>query len=403
MCKRKSSLSFMVKKLTFIIFTLVITATLILIFAEVIITNFYFTKDERGFGPQKIFHSFDNKYLESQELDALCKRLEFTYEPHPMFGYTRSSKPECNKNVNNIGITDNKDFPSARDPNFFSILLLGGSVAANLAESNLLEIQLNQSYKNSKNKPFRVFNGALGGWRQPNQMLMLIRYGDLFDGIIVLDGFNELSNHYFFKNIDTPDDSTFLSISNPNSDKKKLVEILSFYKQTLKNYPFLTNYYTPVHLYKIGLQKLLSPTSDNNKYQYWNMNHPKNYWKSRNDSSIRSVRQYLKYIKSQSHIADLQDSKYAHFIQPIRWIGKDLTDIEKLPQRVINKEDYKLLLAQNNAQSIQAKSLVDIYKQNKEQIYTDHIHVNYEGNKIMSHNIINHLENTWKTIILKKK
>src|SRR5437660_890635 len=40
---------------------------------------------------------------------------------------------------------------------------------------------------------FLVYNGAIGGWKQPQQTIVSLLYGDAFDAIVTLDGFNELS------------------------------------------------------------------------------------------------------------------------------------------------------------------------------------------------------------------
>ena len=90
--------------------------------------------------------------------------------------------------VNHVG-TAGREFPLERDDSVFTILVTGGSVAAQIVWNNTLEDALNGRLKIGK--PIRVLSGASGAWRQPQQTIFLTLYGDVADAVISLDGFNE--------------------------------------------------------------------------------------------------------------------------------------------------------------------------------------------------------------------
>ncbi len=114
----------------------------------------------------------------------------------PIFG---SKSNQCMENSNKIGLT--KEFSSdIRPDNVLDILILGGSVAAELTTVSNIEKDLNSklaSYPRlfSKFNQIRVFNGSTAGAKAPSGLFTyqaLEMLGYRFDAVIEIAGFNEI-------------------------------------------------------------------------------------------------------------------------------------------------------------------------------------------------------------------
>jgi len=114
-----------------------------------------------------------------------------TLTPHPYLAFVQRALPGCVE-VINVGI-NGPDYPIENDEDTFVIMLTGGSVAAQLArmKTGSFEQVLNTRYGTGGMR-FVVLNGALPAWKQPQQLIMLLLYGDVIDAVVTLDGFNEL-------------------------------------------------------------------------------------------------------------------------------------------------------------------------------------------------------------------
>ena len=62
-----------------------------------------------------------------------CRYVDTLY-PHPHVGFVHHANRPCGfKNINNVGLF-NDDYPLLKRPDRYTILLTGGSVAAQLAQ-----------------------------------------------------------------------------------------------------------------------------------------------------------------------------------------------------------------------------------------------------------------------------
>ena len=131
-----------------------------------------------------------------------------TIFPHPFFGFGIRDNYNYSKKFNNEPLFVN-DINKINLDDKIKILILGGSVATHLSLNNsddkynynnklinhedIFEKTINSYFSTDK---FIVFNAAIGGGKQPQQLFKLY-YLDLidfkFDIIINLDGFNELA------------------------------------------------------------------------------------------------------------------------------------------------------------------------------------------------------------------
>lgn len=137
---------------------------------------------------------------------------------HPFFGYVLKPNLPLNLEfstriftVNNLGFPADYDYPFIRqNPNQVIIGVFGGSVASNFSmyeiENQVLTKTLKEKIPELANKEIIILPFALGGYKQPQQLLILnyiLSLGQEFDFVINIDGFNEvaLSNLNYQENI----------------------------------------------------------------------------------------------------------------------------------------------------------------------------------------------------------
>ena len=115
---------------------------------------------------------------------------------HPYLGFVASGSPATDAAH---GFFDSFSPGSAAPPDSFSVLLTGGSVA--LQVGHQLRQALARRLADRTGQPVRVrmFKGALGGYKQPQQLMTfnyLLVLGARFDLVINLDGYNEIALSY---------------------------------------------------------------------------------------------------------------------------------------------------------------------------------------------------------------
>ncbi|MCT7988843.1 hypothetical protein [Laspinema olomoucense] len=127
---------------------------------------------------------------------------------HPFFGYVLKPNQPVNLEfstrvfpANNWGFPSDYDYPFIRqNPNQVIIGVFGGSVASNFAmyesENQVLTKTLKEKIPELANKEIIILPFALGGYKQPQQLLILnyiLSLGQEFDFVINIDGFNEVA------------------------------------------------------------------------------------------------------------------------------------------------------------------------------------------------------------------
>ena len=87
-------------------------------------------------------------------------------------------------------------------PDRYTILLTGGSVAAQLAQLDpwpaprYLEEELNNEYESPNGQPFWVLNGGDGAWKQPQPFILFALNAQALDAVVTLGGLND---YYLFR------------------------------------------------------------------------------------------------------------------------------------------------------------------------------------------------------------
>lgn len=356
-----------------------------------------------------------NRFLEDINQQVKCSFTETTIG-HATLGYVHRSKnfwPESCKEaafVNNIGINTEEDLPLEKNEDEFNVLILGGSVAHQLGNYKIsnnayaLEKMLNERFYPPKKKYFRVYNGAAGGWKMPNQLTMLLMYGERIDGAIAIEGYNEAFNVSSGVRLEVPIPAQFiLSHLSRNSWRFSFLRLISQYKKIVSE-TFLSHFYSSKMGYKILIgimQKIIIPPDLIEEFSKGNN---EQLYLTREDARFWVLGSYERYIKNFHNIGQSNNILTAEFLQPTRLYGKELTETEKSFDHLINHHAYKLidLLYQKLAdERYNVKSLTAIFANEKETIYSDYIHYlnannRSRGNDILINHILENLKVFWK-------
>ncbi len=117
---------------------------------------------------------------------------------HPYFGYT-DFKPQ-EPTINNYQFGSARDYPVLKEhEQQYIIGIFGGSVAvaiANTEAQNQIIVNTLKTLPQLTNKEIIILNFAQGGYKQPQQLLVLnyfLSLGQTFDMVINIDGFNEVA------------------------------------------------------------------------------------------------------------------------------------------------------------------------------------------------------------------
>lgn len=124
---------------------------------------------------------------------------ENCFSLHPYFGFSDACVGKRRMGFTKEFYLD-ENMNQGRD-GVYRVLILGGSVASHISTRTSLEVELNRAIRGSKRlsslySKSSVFNAALGGYKQPQQSLILstlLSEGFRFDAIVNINGFNELA------------------------------------------------------------------------------------------------------------------------------------------------------------------------------------------------------------------
>lgn len=121
---------------------------------------------------------------------------------HPFFGFIQKPGPDFRPGFknNNYGFISPYDYPLKKiKPNQFIIGVFGGSVASNYSifevQNQVLPKYLKQ-LPGLKDQEFLILSFATGGYKQPQQLLILnyfLALGQELDMVVNIDGFNEVA------------------------------------------------------------------------------------------------------------------------------------------------------------------------------------------------------------------
>lgn len=340
--------------------------------------------------------------------------------PHPYLSFVHSEKlPLANEafdGPNNAGFCG-PDFPDEKIEDRYVILLTGGSVASCFGQMfkggpRFLEDTLNEQYVSPNGKKFLVLNGAMGGWRQPQQTILFLFYAHVVDALVTLDGFNE--SHHF----NLPEWRFELPMIefwrvNPLIENGSERLMASWVNGVVYNFSRNNGLLSRSHYgYFLArslrdLIRLLIKKSAQKKGQDYSRSLfklPESWGREKSVGVL--LERYKDYFRYMSAIAEKMSVKTAHFIQPVPAVSKPLTPEEIEVVGDLGYKDRYLRLANEmmalRDEGIPVRSLLHILENVTETIYRDpiHFHENVKtgeslGNRIMGQKMAADLAETF--------
>ncbi|NJK76530.1 MAG: hypothetical protein HC942_24230 [Microcoleus sp. SU_5_6] len=176
-----------------------INLVLLLVFIELGSLGWYYVKHKQFFYTRQ--KPQDNSAL-GINLEGVRLNQSIVERFHPYFGFIQKPSSDFRPGfkVNNYGFISPHDYPFKKTkPNQFIIGVFGGSVASGYAifevQNQVLAKYLKQ-LPGLQDKEFVILSFATGGYKQPQQLLILnyfLALGQELDMVVNIDGFNEVA------------------------------------------------------------------------------------------------------------------------------------------------------------------------------------------------------------------
>ncbi|MGD9543693.1 MAG: hypothetical protein AB7F41_04505 [Methylocystis sp.] len=406
-----------------------ITANLIMIVLCLLVveagfTLYYYLSEGKLTDPQTREEAHNTFVAQmGSKTNARCRYMDTVY-PHPYLTNVHVDNPPCENTkfeLNNLGLFG-RDFPYKKEGDAFRIMISGGSVAAMFGQLHkdrpkFLEEELNKCYAPPEGrKAFEVYNGADGGWKQPQQAIMTLLFGEVFDGIVTLEGFNEkdmLLEKWtsWSKRFEWPSNNFILV--NPVASGSyfpllggaALNSFYSLYSST----PLLRSsnaIYFFVDAARAKLNESIVKNMASLHKSHLTIFSVPTAW-SRNEVFEYNLDQYRKYFRMTSALAQAQGAKVVFFIQPSPVYGKTLTEAEKGVVGDLSYKDLYLSMTETllklKQEGIAVYSLLDVFSQVPDTVYADHIHFFADpetgesiGNRLVAKAIAARLAEEWR-------
>lgn len=176
-----------------------VNLVLLLVFLELGSLGWYFVKH------QQIFYTREqqkDKFNVEINLEGVRLRESIVERFHPFFGFIQKPRQDFRPGFknNNYGFISPYDYPFKKTkPNQYIIGVFGGSVASDYAifqvQNQILPKYLKQ-LPGLKDQEFIILSFATGGYKQPQQLLILnyfLALGQELDLVVNIDGFNEVA------------------------------------------------------------------------------------------------------------------------------------------------------------------------------------------------------------------
>ena len=176
-----------------------INLVLLLVFLELGSLGWYFLKHKQIFYTRE---KREDKSALGVNLEGVRLNQSIVERFHPFFGFIQNPSPDFRPGfkVNNYGFISPYDYPFKKfKKNQFVIGIFGGSVASDFSifqvQNKILPQYLKQ-VPGLQDKEFVILSFATGGYKQPQQLLILnyfLALGQELDLVVNIDGFNEVA------------------------------------------------------------------------------------------------------------------------------------------------------------------------------------------------------------------
>ncbi len=376
--------------------------------------------------PPSEFYRNPNLILQASD-ETECSWAE-TLVPHPYLSYVHVPSGQCDESkwaFNRLGFFG-PEIPLERDERTFDILLTGGSVAAYLGQMSrrgpkFLEVALNAKYESPTGRPFRVLNGAIGGWQQPHQLVMTALYGQSVSAIVTLEGYNELQRFYDavpfrMSRSSWPVHDELVAASFGREAALTNAETTFLMRRAISGTPILRNSKFVYALYdltrallaKLGDKSLPETVEDASERH---LRYEASYaFPAALTAEARlewNLRQYRHYMSMADAMAKRIGVRSAFFLQPAPHVDKPLTEDER---KRLTHRDYSALyrrlvedLLSLREEGVEVVSLLDVFSTVTETIYGDSIHPEFDwetgesaGLRIIAERMAEELARAWQ-------
>ena len=383
---------------------------------EILSTAWLTIRDGRYTPARELFAASRNTYIQdiTGSGSSNCRYVD-TMFPHPYLAFVHHRDDPCGvPSANDIGMLGDT-YPVARNPARYVILLAGGSVASQISQPvepgrrSFIEEELNRRYVSPTGKPFQVLNGGLGAWKQPQQLILLAIYGDFIDAVVTLDGYNEqhLIQPGLKVRFEMPG-ANYLGV-NPIIAKDGFGSLaVSWFLGRISGW-LGTGLTAQSHAAYLLASALASKPADDSsgfgaKTYAAMMSLPSDITDSPSTYMDWQIAQYAKYVRVMDVTARDFGIKSMFFLQPVPAVDKTLTEEErrgtpdlKYGERYIEIVQRLLALRERN---IEVRSLLDVFKDEQETIYSDDIHPKRElmdsrGYSLMAARMAQEMASTW--------
>ena len=176
-----------------------INLALLLVFLELGSLGWYFVKHKQFFYSRE---KAQDKSALGINLEGVRLNQSIVERFHPFFGFIQKPSADFRPGfkINNYGFISPYDYPFKKfKKNQFIIGIFGGSVASDFSIFQIQNKVLPQYLKQVpglQDKEFVILSFATGGYKQPQQLLILnyfLALGQELDLVVNIDGFNEVA------------------------------------------------------------------------------------------------------------------------------------------------------------------------------------------------------------------
>ncbi len=398
--------------------SILIGVVLALATVEVAAIAWLYIEDGHYTPAAELFERTQNTYVRDATKGTACRYVDTLY-PHPYVAFVHHANPPCGQSwVNNVGLFG-PDFPVIKNPDYYTVILTGGSVASQLGQNQkppaprYLEEELNKKYVSPNGKPWLVLNGADGAWKEPQPFILFSLYASSVDAVVSLGGYNE---HYFFwpgaeERLERPL-SNFIEVNpfaaDENFGDAAIGWVMGRVAGTLALNPILGHSHAAYMVIR-GIeqvakgQDIFKSTKKTTLNSIFNM--PLEIRKNTELAFNVQLGLYQKYLRATEAVAHDYNVKSAYFLQPAPAYGKTLTEDEKRNAGDLGYRDLYRRVAAGmmtlRERGLPIYDLADIFANEKGTIYADHIHYvrdaagESRGNRLMAARVGELLAETW--------
>ncbi len=378
-------------------------------------------EDGRYTPAAELFQRTQNTFVRDLTKGGNCRYIDTLY-PHPYLAFVHHANPPCGlKNLNSIGLL-NDDYPLEKRADRYTILLTGGSIAAQLAQMSgppaprFLEEELNANYVSPNGRPFFVLSGGAGGWRQPQPFILFALHAQAMDAVISLGGLNEfyMVRPFITERLERPA-SNFLDvnplIADENFGDAAIGWVMGRVAGAMSRNPILGSSHA-VYMIVRGIESLAKGRGALKSNKRTTIDSifalPGDVKGDGEKIFALQVGLYQKYQRAIEAVARDNGVKSAYFYSPVPGWGKTLTEGEKAAAGAYNLSEGPLYrrmveaMMSQRSKGMAVFDLGDLFIDVKEPIYADEAHFirfaneDSPGYRAMAKRVAANLAEAWK-------